>query len=322
MKRFFTVALPIFIMIIMAFICVITYMLFTNKLPKLNFNKNETVAQVEQSEDTVILSKKELPNIGTYSTLNPMVTAIVKDFTQDNSISNAGTAYLDMDEGYKKLLNGEIDILFAIYPPDDILDMAKAIGMEIEAIPVAKEGFVFYVSSENSVDSLKISDIQKIYSGQITNWAELGGDNIEIKATQKTRNSLNQRAMNLLVMKNLEMMDSPKDVFSDARFGQIDDLIAGYDNSKEAIGYSYYYEANTIYDTDSDTKVDNTVKFLKINDVAPNYENIHDGTYELQTNYYLLKNKENNYENIKIFVDNVQSSRGKNAIKEAGYIDN
>ena len=56
--------------------------------------------------------------------------------------------------------------------------------------------------------------------------------------------------------------------------------------------------------------------------IAPSYDTIHDESYPLKLNYYLVKNKSNNYENVQIFVNALTSDRGKKVVKEAGYIDN
>ncbi len=320
MKKTFNFVLPIFIMIAIAVACVVIYMGFTDKLPKIN-NKNAN-AQVskEQSENSIILSKKELPSLDAQVNLQPLMTEIVRNFTQDNSIVDTSLNYSENNSAYERLINGEVDVLLATAPNDDILARASAMGVELELIPIAKDGFVFYVNSSNPVDSLKVSDIQKIYSGQITNWVQLGGENENIIAFQRTENSLNQREMMSLVMKNLEVINPPRYIFKDANFGEINDLIACYDNSKAGIGYSYYSDAKILYDIDS--KKDDEIKLIKINDIEPNYDSISQSEYPFQTNYYLVRNKNNTRENVEIFINAMLSERGKKAIKEAGYIDN
>ena len=319
MKKFFVIMLPIFIMFAVALLCIGIYMIFTNKLPKKQDNQVSVSEQVSEVDNSIILSQEELPRIDASVSTQALVTALVKNFTQNKNFSDTVMNYSNQEEGYKRLLNGEIDILFATAPSDDILELAEAMGIELEMQPVAKEGFVFYVNCNNPVDSLNVSDIQKIYSGQVTNWSQLGGANLDIVAFQRTENSANQREMINSVMKNLQMVDAPKDIFSDKTYGTITDLDGTYDNSENALGYSYYYEAKVMYDFDANS--DNAIKFLKINDVAPNYETIHSGEYPIQTNYYMIKNKNNNSEVIDIFINALFSDRGKNAIKEAGYID-
>lgn len=317
MKKFLNFVLPIFIMIAVAIMCVGIYMIFTNKISKIKIdNKNLQIVQ-QNNDNTVILSKKELPNLDAQVSLQPLMTEVAKNFTQDDSVL---LDYSNNNKIYERLINGEVDIIFALAPSSDILTRAKAMGVEFELIPIAREGFVFYVNFNNPVDSLKVSDIQKIYSGQVSNWSQLGGENTNITAFQRTDNSLNQEEMISLVMRNLEIVNPPKNVFNNKKFGEIDDLIASYDNSKSAIGYSYYYDSKILYDINSNS--DDAVKLLKINNIEPNYENISSGEYPLQTNYYLVKNKNNVSENVQIFVDTMLSERGSDVVKEAGYIDN
>lgn len=317
MRRNFTTFIPVFIMLVMAVICVFVYMFFTNKLPK--YQRNQLTANT-QSENNIILSKDELPRLDAAVNLQPLMTAVVKDFTQDGSVSDGIFNYSDTDSAYKKLINGEVDIIFATYPSSDVLAMAKARGIEFDIVSIVKEGLVFLVNRDNQINSLSVTDIQQIYTGQVSNWSQLDGENIDIKAFQKNYNSTTQAAMMSLVMGNSQMLEPQKKVFYDRTFGEITDVIANYDNSKNAIGYSFYYDAQNIYDIDE--KVDNGTKLLEIDGIAPSYDTIHDGSYPLQMNYYLIKNKENNYENVQIFVNGITSDRGKKAIKEAGYIDN
>lgn len=323
MRKFLSVMLPIFIMLAVAGICIGLYMIFTNTLPKFDDNKQvSNVAEVPQINDdsSVVLLKGELPRIETSGLTQGLVVELVHDFTQSNDISESDVSSAVTDEGFNRLLNDEVDVLFSTYPSEDVLQLANMRGIDLDIIPIATDGFVFFVSSDNPVSSLKVSDVQKIYNGQVNNWSQIGGENQTIKAFQRPNNSPSQTEMIASVMKNLQLIDPPKDVFYDKNFGKIDDVIATYDNSANAIGYSYLYEAKLLYDTDA--KSDNTVKILKINDVAPNYDTIKNGTYPIRTSYYLIKNKANTSESLGIFVNAVLSERGKRVIKEAGYIDN
>lgn len=317
MRNNFTTFIPVFIMLVVAIVCAFMYMLFTNKLPK---QKIENQIANVQNENNIILSKDELPRLDAAANLQPLMTSVVKNFTQDSGISDGSFNYTDTDRAYKKLINGEADIIFATYPSDDMLAMARAKGIEFEIVPIVKEGLVFLVNNNNQINSLSISDIRQIYTGQVSNWAQLNGENADINAFQRPYNSTIQLAMMSLVMENLQILEPERKVFYDKTFGEINDVIANYDNSKNAIGYSFYYDAQNIYDIAEG--IDNGTRMLEIDGVAPSYDTIHDGSYPLQINYYLIKNKATNYENVQMFVDAINSDRGKKAIKEAGYIDN
>lgn len=321
MKRTFSVMLPIIIMVLVAVICICLYLFGTNQIKFNNHTLNtaEISNVVSSDEENVILAKNELPRLDASVITQPLMTALIRDFTCDDSIQESSLNYSDTEEALKKLLKDEVDVVICPYPSEDILSLADIQGIELDIIPIAKEGFVFFVNSNNVIDNIKVSDIQKIYIGEISNWSQIGGDNAEIKAFQKPEGSIAQREMNRTVMKGLQMAEAPRSIFVDKTFGKITDLIANYDNSENAIGYSYYNEAKRLYDFDA--KIDNTVKLLKINDIEPNYSNIKDNSYPLITHYYLIKNKNNQSEHLKIFSEAVLSERAKGVIKGAGYID-
>lgn len=322
MRKFLSVFLPIFIMLAVAGICIGIYMIFTNSLPQFVKNSNGQIGDTAQKNDakSVVLLKEELPRIETTGLTKLLCMELVKNFTQNDDISESDISIVSSDDGFNDLLNDKVDVLFSTYPSESVLELAKSKDVELDIIPIAQDGFVFFVSVDNPVDGLKVSEIQKIYNGQITNWSQVGGNNQIIKAFQRPNHSPTQNEMINSVMKNLQIIDAPKDVFHDKQFGDIEDVIATYDNAENSLGYSYLFETKILYDINS--KIDNTIKLLKINDVEPNYETIKNGTYPIRTNYYLIKNKANTSETLEIFTQAVCSDRGKNVIKEAGYIDN
>jgi hypothetical protein len=143
--------------------------------------------------------------------------------------------------------------------------MAKDKGIELEIVPIVKEAFVFFVNKQNPVENLTLSQIQNIYSGNIKNWKEVGGADNKIKAFQRPENSGSQSGMLELVMKGKKMMEPTTEIISQS-MADIIDVISDYDNGANAIGYSYYYYASTMYSSD-------TMKLLSVNGIEPSYEN-------------------------------------------------
>lgn len=307
-------------MLLVAIICIIAYLFATEQikirtLPKKNIAQNV----VSSNKEEVVLTKNELPRLDASVLTQPLMTSIVKDFTCSEDISNSILNYTDTDNAMKKLLNGEVDAVITTYPSDEVLSLAEAREIDLDIIPIAKEGFAFFTNRLNPVDSIKISDVQKIYIGEINNWNQVGGNNIDILAFQRPDNSISQTEMKRTVMKDLKMSSAPKSVFTDLVYGEVNDLIANYNNPENGIGYSYYTEAKLLYDFE-DTS-DSSIKFLKINEIELTEETIKDGSYPFITNFYFIKDKNNESEHLQIFSDALLSDRGKNAIKEAGYIN-
>ncbi len=181
---------------------------------------------------------------------------------------------------YRSLMYGESDILIAAEPADAIWDEKEKRDFEWEMEPFAVDGLVFITNANNPVDSLTTEQIQKIYTGEITNWKEVGGNDLEIVPFQRNEEAGSQTAMKNLVMKDLKMMDPPTDYVAGSMGGLIEG-VAAYDGSAAAIGYTVYYYAN-------DMKMADGLKILKVNGVEPNAYTIRSGEYPFLNNYYVV----------------------------------
>ena len=233
-------------------------------------------------------------------------------FTDNLTNFNITHDYTNTDPAYTKLINKETDLILVTYPSDDELALAKSKGVDLEITPVVNEGFVFFTSKKNKVDDLKLTDVQNIYTGKTTNWKDLGGSNSEIIAYQRPLNSGSQTGMLNMVMKGLTMKAPTTKEYVETMVGIID-VISNYEDGENAIGYSYYYYATTMYGND-------TIKFFKIDGVEPNYDTIQDESYPLLTSYYMVTRKGETNSTLDALKTELLSSRGQIIAKDAGYV--
>ena len=112
---------------------------------------------------------------------------------------------------FMNLIDGKADIILThrTISPDEKAH-ADAVGVTLIETPVALDAFVFIVSPSNSVKSLTVKQIQKIYTGEITHWSEVGGNNASINVYTRPRNSGSEEVFRSLVMKGLEPADFPE----------------------------------------------------------------------------------------------------------------
>lgn len=260
------------------------------------------------------LTKEEYPKIDGATAMRPMSVEIAKSVLQmtdeeaDNFIIHNTTS-----KAYQNLIDGKADLIFVSEPSDDILNTAKSKNVEFEMVGIGRDGFVFIVNTENTVKSLTIDQIQKIYTGQITNWQEVGGSNAKILAYQREQNSGSQNLMEKMVMKGLEMAESPKSLYIADMAGLVDS-IASYSNSKDAIGYSIYLYAKEQYVKDS-------IRFLAINGVNPTDETIADGTYPLSKIVYAVFRKDEPSDSkVRELVNWLKTTDGQKAVEAGGYV--
>lgn len=221
--------------------------------------------------------------------------------------------YTNTDPAYTKLIKGETDLIIVTEPSSDELNRASDSGVELEVTPVVNEGFVFYTNVKNPVNELSLTEIQDIYMDKITNWQEVGGDNAKIIAYQRPENSGSQTGMLSLVMKDKKIKEPKKEEYIESMAGIID-AVANYDNSKDSLGYSYYYYATTMYGNEN-------IKFLAVDGVSPNHDTIKDESYPLTTAYYIVTLKGTENAAVSKVKKAMLESKGQEIARNAGYIE-
>ena len=308
MKKFLSIFGIIIAMGVIVFICVQAY----------NYIINPKQGQIANINNDPIFTLDNYPKVDASLATQPLTDAFIEDFT-GTLPTDEELDYTNTHPAYVRLINGEVDLIVVTEPSKEELELAKQSGVELEVIPVVKEGFVFYVNEKNLVKNLSLTQIQDIYAGKITNWKEVGGSDAEIRAFQRPENSGSQTGMYSLVMKDKKIMTPPKKDLIQT-MAEIINLVSDYDNGENSIGYSYYYYATTMYD-DMDKEVADRIKLLAVDGVEPTYETIQNDTYPLKTAYYIVINKnEEEGSNTRKLVEAMLSERGQNIAKEAGYV--
>ncbi len=194
---------------------------------------------------------------------------------------------------YQRLINGEIDMMFAsVYPASDILKMAEEKGVELELIPIAYDAMIFFTNADNSIEGLTKEQISNIYvNNAYSNWNELGGPDALLYPYCRNNDSGSHAQMEKHFLNGNEIHETIRtestsvamaNVLTDVMGAKTDDPV-GY-----GLGYSIYYYFNNMdlfYDTNT------LLKLLAIDGVAPNDDTIADGSYPLSNNTYIVLRK-------------------------------
>ena len=308
MKKFLSIFGTIIAMSLIVFICIQAY----------NYIINPKQVQIANINNEPIFTLENYPKVDASLATQPLTDAFIENFTGILPTEEE-LDYTNTHPAYVRLINNEVDLIVVTEPSKEELELAEQAGVELEVIPVVKEGFVFYVNEKNLVKNLSLTQIQDIYAGKITNWKEVGGSDAEIRAFQRPENSGSQTGMYSLVMKDKKIMTPPKKDLIQT-MAEIINLVSDYDNGENSIGYSYYYYATTMYD-DMDKEVADRIKLLAVDGVEPTYETIQNDSYPLKTAYYIVINKnEEEGSSTRKLVEAMLSERGQNVAKEAGYV--
>ena len=181
---------------------------------------------------------------------------------------------------FRALMAGEADLLIVGEPNASVYGEMEEAGFEASIDTFATDGLIFVVNEDNPVDSLTTEQIRGIYSGQITNWKEVGGDDLPITPFQRNEDAGSQALMKKLVMKDTELMDAPSSYVIGSMMGLME-AVRSYDNSPGAIGYSVYYYAN-------DMRMASGLKILAVDGVTPSAETIRSEEYPHRNSYYVV----------------------------------
>lgn len=221
-------------------------------------------------------------------------------------------------DAYERLIEGKTDIIFCAAPSHAQLDAAEAAGVQFHLPPIGREAFVFFVNSKNPVTGLTVEQIQGIYTGEITNWRELGGKWQRIRPYQRAENSGSQSAL-LRLMEGLPLME-PEQEDRIGGMGGIITQVASYRNHKNAIGFSFRFYSTEMVENEQ-------IKLLAMNGVEPTKDTIRSGEYPIFSNFYAVTAspigqpapEETNAE-LRAFINWILSEQGQKLIEEAGYV--
>lgn len=216
-------------------------------------------------------------------------------------------------QSFYNLLDGTADLIFSCPLSAEQWEQAEAMGIALETVPIAMEGFVFVVNADNPVDCLTQQQIRDIYAGTITNWSQVGGLDEEILAYQRNRDSGSQNYM-LEFMGNTPLMDAPVEMRPASMSGLMD-VIAVNDNSRASIGYSVYAYAADMYGNGDE------IKFIQVDGVAPSKAAFASGDYPLLgQNYAVFRSDEPENSDVRRLVNWMLTEQGQTAIANAGYV--
>ncbi len=218
-------------------------------------------------------------------------------------------------QSFRNLMYGECDLLLAGEPNASVYEEMESAQFEADIEQLARDALVFVVNAENPVDNITTEQIRGIYTGEITNWKELGGNDAEIIPFQRNEGAGSQALMKKLIMGDTPLMEAPAEYYS----GAMDELMAAvksYDKSANAIGYSVYYYAH-------DMEMAQGLKLLKVDGVEPNRDTIRSGEYPyLNAIYCVIAHDTPANSPTRILYDWLMTPDGQSLLESEGYVTN
>ncbi len=227
-----------------------------------------------------VFTRANLPRLDGSTSTVPLAQAMCAVLLGEDQEQTAQLIHFSRTtQSYYNLMNGNADLLLAAEPTPEVmeeLDQRNSWYMT----PFAIDALVFVVNQNNPVDSLTVEEVQKIYTGEITNWSQVGGEDLDIVPFQRNKGAGSQNMFEKLVMDGRTPMDPPSTWTADSMSGLLD-AVREYDNSAAALGYTVYYYAN-------DMEMARGLKVLAIDGVSPSAQAIRDQEYPFLNPYFVV----------------------------------
>jgi len=172
----------------------------------------------------------------------------------------------------------------------------------LQELIIAYDGIVVVAHPSNPVKDLTMEQVKQIFTGEVTNWKEVGGEDMEIVVVSREDGSGSRDAFQEIV--GYESGQLIKNAIVASGNGNIKTTVA---MNKHAIGFiSFEY-------------IDESISPMAINGVAAKAENVLAGTYEL-SRPFLFVHKEDVPEAAKQFMEFILTPEGQKVVESAGAI--
>lgn len=187
---------------------------------------------------------------------------------------------------------------------------AEEMGVALIEKPIAKDALAFIINPNNPVSSLTIQQIQGIYTGDIVNWNEVGGNDVLITPYVRNRNSGSQEKFETMVMQGLTIKEFPEMHIGTTMMSPYYQI----EGNETGIAFTPFYYYNVMVDNEN-------TKAVGVNDIAMTKANIMNGTYPYITDVYAAVRSDINKSSTayKIF-DFLTTTGGQAIVEESGYV--
>jgi len=262
-----------------------------------------------------------------------LAPSLIEGWLEDNSFSAIETMTTDTNEkevsgisstgetvkvfiaahgsgtGFKKALANQADIAAASRPvkqsENDLFPKINLPDFETEVV-LAIDGLAVIINPGIKIDELSINQVGRLFSGQITNWRELGGPNIAVSVHARDNNSGTYDTFKTLVLtRGFKLANTT------VRYESNDVLSTMVTNTVGAIGFTSLASIGQS-------------KAVKIMDgeaspIAPSYSAIATEDYPLARRLYLYQmNNKNRY--ALDFLSYVKTNKGQQIVGAVGFV--
>ena len=240
-----------------------------------------------------------MPGFGTTSRTRGNAEKLAEAYMAINSGVTVKVQQSDSSTGMTSAIEGLCDIGMA---SREVKDSEKEQGLDVTTI--CMDGIAVVVNNDNTVDNLSLEQVRQIFTGEVTNWKEVGGADAAITVINRASGSGTRATFEAAVLGDTKVPDTFKPQEQDSS-GTAAKMVASTPGAISYLAFSYY---------------DDTVKALKVGGVEPKEANVEDNSWTIWA-YEHMYTAADPDETTKAFIDYMMSDDVQGELVEAqGYI--
>ena len=238
------------------------------------------------------------------TTVGPISKAFADFYKEGHPNVNITISESGSGNGVKSLMNKACDIAnMSRFMKDAEFKSCVDKGIRPVAHVVAFDGLAVIVNPKNTVQALSMKQISDIYTGKISNWKELGGEDAKIVIVSRDTNSGTYETFNELVLKKAPVAKDAEYVGSN---GQARTRVNTTKNAIAYVGLGF---------------ADDSVKTLSVNGILPNAKSVSSGKYPIARPLFMFTDGYPKMgSDVYNFVTIHLSKEGREIVSDLGYI--
>lgn len=269
-----------------------------------------------------LLAPEEYPRVDGSTACIPLIAAAQHALTGEDltdiqtaiEVSTTAYAWQKLAVYYDESAAENYPEVLVVYEaPESVRQEIADAGTRLEITPIGRDALVFMVNEQNPVQSLTRQQLVDIYTGKITNWKEVGGEDLPIVPFQRRADSGSQTLFQKLVMGDTQPMEAPTELAPGAMAGLVDAL-AGYNNEGSALGFSVYYYIDQMYQKPG-------LRLLAVEGVLPSNDTIADESYPFCNEFFaVIRADEEPVSPARLVYDWLCGPEGAQCVQDNGYV--
>ena len=230
------------------------------------------------------------------TSVGPTMEVLAEVYEKNNDV-NIEVQQVGSSAGIKNTIDGTSDLGMSSR------DLKDEETKEVDGTQIAIDGIAVITNTANKVTNLTSEQVKDIFTGKITNWKEVGGEDAQIVVVSREDGSGTRDGFQDIL--GFESDELIKDAQICDGSGNVKSTVEGNENAIAYISFGY------LGDTLNDVKIDG---------VEPTDANVVDGKYPISRPFIVVNKKDGLSDVAKAFVDFIMSEEGQNIVAEEGFI--